>query len=481
MLKRKGAQWAVALSVVLLIAWTANCQRPAQRAAQTTDRAALRTDREALAALRSSRSELHKAAIGIDREALTMLLQSGADPNAADAQGRTPLHGAVTAGGRPGNTTAYGHVKTLLQYGADPSRKDSRGITPLDIAVLRGSEALVEELIAAGGDPNRTTPAGVSLLALAEMLGNDGAAAVIKKAGGVHGSSPSELALVENLPKLGEFSKDMRLQSRLMSRKENKPTPQEIEEQTMAAFKHHFELDDNDPKIVEFRQHVRDSILDVPAPAAGCDDWNSRGYSQAATAEKVADCLRSGAELEARNKYGRTPLHHAVWFNADAAVAAALLEAGAVLEARDKYGRTPLHYAAMFNGNPAVTNLLMEAGADPNVRDQRSRTPLHGAAIANENLAVITALLDAGAELDVRSGLDGGTPLHRAAAANENAAVIDALLDAGADPEAQDRFGKTPWDHAMDRGPLKGSDAYRRLQVAPSDPGRSNGPKTAQD
>ena len=447
MLKRKGAQRAVALSVVLLIACTANSQRPAQRAAQTTDRAALRTDREALAALLSSRSELHKAAIGIDREALTMLLQSGADPNAADAQGRTPLHGAVTAGGRPGNTTAYGHVKTLLQYGADPSRKDSRGITPLDIAVLRGSEALVEELIAAGGDPNRTTPAGVSLLALAEMLGNDGAAAVIKKAGGVHGSSPSELALVENLPKLGKFSKDMRLQSRLMSRKENEPTPQEIEEQTMAAFKHHFELDDNDPKIVEFRQHVRDSILDVPAPAAGCDDWNSRGYSQAATAEKVADCLRSGADLEARNKYGRTPLH----------------------------------YAAMFNGNPAVTNLLMEAGADPNVRDQRSRTPLHGAARANENLAVITALLDAGAELDVRSGLDGGTPLHRAAAANENAAVIDALLAAGADPEAQDRFGKTPWDHAMDRGPLKGSDAYRRLQAAPSDPGRSNGPKTTQD
>ncbi len=234
------------------------------------DRAALRTDREALAALRSSRSELRRAALGIDREALTALLQSGADPNRADAKGRTPLHAAVRAGSKPGNTTAYGHVKALLKYGADPSRKDSLGITPLDVAVLRGSEALVEELLAAGGDPNRTTPAGVSLLALAEMLGNDGVAAAIKDAGGVHGSSPGELAIVGDLPKLGNFSKDMRVQAKRMSRMEDKPTPQEIEEHTVAAFKHHLELDDNDPKVVDFRQKIRDKISE--RECSNCDE-----------------------------------------------------------------------------------------------------------------------------------------------------------------------------------------------------------------
>ncbi len=224
------------------------------------------------------------------------------------------------------------------------------------------------------------------------------------------------------------------------------------------------------------------TVLAVPAPAADCNDWNSRDYFQAAAPEDVADCLRSGVDIEARNKYGRMPLHHAVWFNGNPAVAAALLDAGADPKALDKYDRTPLHYAVVFNRNPAVASLLLDAGADPKARDKRDRTPLHGAAMANRNPAVIQVLLDAGAELDARSGLDDATPLHRAAAANRNPAVIEALLEAGADPAARDRFGKTPWDHVMDRGPLKGSDAYRRLKTSPSDPGRSaNGPKTAQD
>ncbi len=155
------------------------------------------------------------------------------------------------------------------------------------------------------------------------------------------------------------------------------------------------------------------TVLAVPAPAADCNDWNSRDYFQAAAPENVADCLRSGAELEARNKYGRTPLHHAVW----------------------------------FNGNPAVAAALLDAGADPKALDKYDRTPLHGAAMANRNPVVIAL-----------------------------------LLEAGADPVARDRFGRTPWDHAMDRGPLKGSDIYWRLQTAPPGPGRSaNGPKTAQD
>ena len=249
----------------------------------------------------------------------------------------------------------------------------------------------------------------------------------------------------------------------------------------MAAFKHHFELDDNDPKIVEFRQHVRDSILDVPAPAAGCDDWNSRGYSQAATAEKVADCLRSGADLEARNKYGRTPLHHAVWFNADAAVAAALLEAGAVLEARTNTAERPCIMRPCSTGIQPLRICSWKPGPTPMCGINDLERPCTARPEPNENLAVITALLDAGAELDVRSEFDGGTPPASGGGRQRECRRHRCAAGRRGGPEAQDRFGKTPWDHAMDRGPLKGSDAYRRLQVAPSDPGRSNGPKTTQD
>ena len=111
-----------------------------------------------------------------------------------------------------------------------------------------------------------------------------------------------------------------------------------------------------------------------------------------------------------------------------------------------------------------VTDCL-RSGADPKARSEGGLTPLHWAAWFNENPAVIAALLDAGADLKARDKL-GLTLLHWAATSNENPAVITVLLDAGADPKARDKVGKTPWDYAKDREPLKGSDAYWRLNEA---------------
>jgi len=52
----------------------------------------------------------------------------------------------------------------------------------------------------------------------------------------------------------------------------------------------------------------------------------------------------------------------------------ALIEAGANIEARDEDGETPLHSAAR-RGNHAVMQALIKAGADPAARDEDGRTP----------------------------------------------------------------------------------------------------------
>ena len=89
-----------------------------------------------------------------------------------------------------------------------------------------------------------------------------------------------------------------------------------------------------------------------------------------------------------------------------------LLEAGLNLNARDKYGYTPLLRAAWGNKNPDVIKTLLAAGADLKAKTKNGSTPLHLAAQNNENPDMIEALLAAGAKLEARDEF-GSTPLHR--------------------------------------------------------------------
>ena len=83
----------------------------------------------------------------------------------------------------------------------------------------------------------------------------------------------------------------------------------------------------------------------------------------------------------------------------------AALDAGADLEARDEDGRTPLMFAAGSN-SPEVVQTLLDAGADLEARTESGQTPLMGAAWNNENPGVVQVLLDAGADPTTRNGED---------------------------------------------------------------------------
>jgi uncharacterized protein len=82
------------------------------------------------------------AALSRDLETARLLIAQGADVNAAQAGGFTPLHQAAASGTRD-------LVLLLLESGADPSKRCDQGKTPVDYALERG-HAEIAKVLAAG-------------------------------------------------------------------------------------------------------------------------------------------------------------------------------------------------------------------------------------------------------------------------------------------------------------------------------------------
>lgn len=125
-------------------------------------------------------------------------------------------------------------------------------------------------------------------------------------------------------------------------------------------------------------------------------------------------------------------------------IVSALLRTGADANALDRDGRTPLHRCAEA-GTAGVAALLLGAGARPGAADRLGVTPLHVAA-ARDYGALARLLIERGAPAGARDQL-GSTPLHDAAR-NSARSVAALLLHRGADPAVTDAFGQRPLDLA---------------------------------
>ncbi|CAL1531445.1 unnamed protein product [Lymnaea stagnalis] len=81
---------------------------------------------------------------------LRTMLNSGVDPNFFKNPGnrQTPLHLAVEG------TVSEKVVGVLLFFGANPNAQDNLGCSPLHTACLHGNSAAVEQLVSAGADVN---------------------------------------------------------------------------------------------------------------------------------------------------------------------------------------------------------------------------------------------------------------------------------------------------------------------------------------
>jgi ankyrin repeat protein len=90
---------------------------------------------------------LHFAARDCSVPIVEELLARGAEVDALDAFGNTPLWRAVMSRAQP----APDVVKALLAHGADPRRRNKRGNSPLDVATKAGLTGLLPFLLAKRG------------------------------------------------------------------------------------------------------------------------------------------------------------------------------------------------------------------------------------------------------------------------------------------------------------------------------------------
>jgi ankyrin repeat protein len=122
-----------------------------------------------------------------------------------------------------------------------------------------------------------------------------------------------------------------------------------------------------------------------------------------------------------------------------------LLSRGADVNAFDEMGRSPLQIA-VSDGNPSLVRLLLQHGADPN-RHGSDAWPLLMYPAATGDCEVIRILVAAGSDLNAKCDDDGWTPLM-IAANNGCADAVRALLEAGADRSRRDARGFTALDLA---------------------------------
>lgn len=290
---------------------------------------------------------LHAAAAVLP-QVIPDLIAHGADVNAKDGTGATPL---MNAKDQP-----LEFVAPLVDHGADPNVVDeSSGMTPLQLAIQAGNAPVVRYLLANGGMiPPHTDPELDPIKMAAHARSLDTVKLVVEQGYSVNKAYGGAL-----------HAGDYEIVKYLVENGMDVNATDQFGLTALHTLSGSVETGD-----------ILDLLLDRGADVTVADQQgkttlhtNLWGNNE----ELWAALVRRGADVNAADHQGKTPLHDAAEDYGMNAVQF-LLEHGAISNARDAAGNTPLH-TAMWRLEPAMVRLLLEHGADPQAMNYSGATP----------------------------------------------------------------------------------------------------------